>query len=100
MAKVVFIFGHRYRGYLSLTRQGRNHAPKLQSALIAPLVAAGAVAIGPIAPVPHTHTSKRSPHRQWVWTEAARPRRTACVRAMRIMGPTRGVAQEAWASRE
>ena len=60
--------------------------PVAMPAIVPPLAEAGAPA--------------RRPHCQWVCTEEARPRRTADTRAMRIMGPTAGVAQEVWGRRE
>ena len=60
--------------------------PVAMPAIVPPLAEAGAPA--------------RRPHCQWVCTEEARPRRTADTKAMRIMGPTAGVAQEVWGRRE
>ena len=65
----------------------------------APVAAPAAVPAASPPPV-EAGAPARCPHCQWVCTEEARPRRTADTRAMRIMGPTAGVAQEVWGRRE
>ena len=81
-------------------------APADASAGAAPAPPAAAPVAAPAAvpaaspPLAIAGAPARCPHCQWVCTEEARPRRTADTRAMRIMGPTAGVAQEVWGRRE